>query len=70
MKIQSFNSLGENPSVTIASEDFFIRQAPFSIWSWGEDELTQQGVTWLEIQYGKGTVIGQGPIQSPVIIEE
>ena len=70
MKIQSFNGLGENPSVTIASEDFFISQAPFSIWSWGESELTQQGVTWLEIQYGKGTVIGQGPIQSPVVIKE
>ena len=70
MNIQSFNGPEEKPSVTIASEDFFISQAPYSIWSWGEGELTQQGVMWLEIQYGKGTVIGQGPIQSPVIIED
>ena len=32
-----------------------------SIWNWGDKELTEFGVTWLAVQYGKGTTIGNGP---------
>jgi hypothetical protein len=40
-----------------------------SIWNWGDKELTEFGVTWLEVQYGKGTIIGSGPINSSSVIE-
>jgi hypothetical protein len=34
------------------------------------DAFTEDGVMWLEIQYGKGTIIGHGPIELPVIIND
>jgi hypothetical protein len=40
-----------------------------SIWNWGDNELTKSGVTWLEVQYGKGTTIGNGPIFPSSIIK-
>lgn len=70
MSIESFNNLGESASITKAREDFFISQPPRSIWSWGKGAFTEDGVMWLEIQYGKGTIIGQEPIELPVIIND
>ena len=52
-----------------ATKDFFINQPPMSIWNWGDNELTKSGVTWLEVQYGKGTTIGNSPIFPSSIIK-
>ncbi len=51
-----------NNEELLAKKDYLIVQKPNSLWSWGSSEFTDQGVMWLDIEYGKGTIIGQSPI--------
>ena len=51
-----------NNEELLAKKDYLIDQKPNSLWSWGSSEFTDQGVIWLDIEYGKGTIIGQSPI--------
>jgi hypothetical protein len=34
-----------------------------SLWSWGSGKLTEKGVMWLDVEYGKETIIGQKRIE-------
>jgi hypothetical protein len=69
MNIEIIDDDNNRINTTQAKKDFFISQPPMSIWNWGDKELTEFGVTWLEVQYGKGTIIGSGPINSSSVIE-
>jgi len=51
-----------NNEELLAKKDYLIVQKPNSLWYWGASEITTQGVMWLDIEYGKGTIIGQNPI--------
>ena len=51
-----------NNEELLAKKDYLIVQKPNSLWFWGSSEFTDQGVMWLDIEYGKGTIIGQSPI--------
>ena len=59
----SDNAEDEGRTTTIG-KDFFIDQAPMSIWGWGKGPLTQKGFMWLEVTYAEGARIGNGPIES------
>ena len=69
MNIDIIDDDNNRINTTQAKKDFLITQSPMSIWNWGNNELTKLGVTWLEIQYGKGTTIGSGPIKASIVIE-
>jgi hypothetical protein len=59
MKIEKSPS---NQRKLLAKKNHLIIQKPKSLWYWGSSELTDQGVLWLDIEYGKGTIIGKKPI--------
>ena len=59
MKIEKSPS---NNKEQLAKKDYLIVQKPNSLWHWGSSKFTDQGVMWLDIEYGKGTIIGQSPI--------
>ena len=44
-------------------KDFFVEQAPMSIWQWADGSSTQAGSMWLEVTYAEGTRFGNGPIE-------
>jgi len=64
MKIEETYS---NKTEIAVKEDHLIVQQPMSLWYWGSSQLTEKGVLWLDIEYGKGTIIGQGPIKTSFI---
>ena len=44
-------------------KDFFVEQAPMSLWQWADGPSTQAGSMWLEVTYAEGTRFGKGPIE-------
>lgn len=44
--------------ISIVNENSLIIHKPKSLWSWGEDKFTTQGVMWLDVEYGNETTIG------------
>ena len=60
MKLAMTESNKEDRTVT---EDFLIVHKPMSLWSWGSGKLTEKGVMWLDVEYGKETIIGKKRIE-------
>ena len=45
------------------TENNLIVHKPMSLWSWGSEKLTEKGVMWLDVEYGKETIIGKKRIE-------
>ena len=60
MNLVMTDSNKENRKV---AENFLIVHKPMSLWSWGSQRLTEKGVMWLDVEYGKETTIGEKRIE-------
>ena len=49
--------------VDTKKENNLIVHKPMSLWSWGSEKLTEKGVMWLDVEYGKETTIGKKRIE-------
>ena len=68
MNIWTYDSPSSPGTKVVAKKDFFIHQAPMSIWGYGEGPVTESGCMWLEVTYAKGASIGGGPIEEPILL--
>lgn len=48
---------------TTVKENFLIIHKPMSLWSWSTNNFTENGVMWLDVEYGKETTIGKKEIE-------
>jgi len=71
MKVWSFRDDEDESGTTVTvKEDFFIYQPPRSIWGYGNSPVTGlYGATWLEVTYAEGLSHGDGPIETPTVID-
>ena len=71
MKVWSFRDDEDKSGTTVTvKEDFFIYQPPRSIWGYGNSPVTGlYGATWLEVTYAEGLSHGDGPIETPTVID-
>ena len=60
MKLAITESNRQDQEVT---ENNLIVHKPMSLWSWGSEKLTEKGVMWLDVEYGKETTIGKKRIE-------
>ena len=60
MKLAITESNRQDQEVT---ENNLIVHKPMSLWSWGSEKLTEKGVMWLDVEYGKETIIGKKRIE-------
>jgi hypothetical protein len=69
MSVWSYESPNSLGTKVVAGKDFLIDQAPMSIWGFGTGPITEKGCMWLEVVYAKGTRVGGGPIETPVLLK-
>lgn len=51
------------------TRDFFVWQAPYSLFGFGSGPATEAGAVWLEVIYAQGLAVGGGAIEAPTHAE-
>ena len=65
MNIQTYRAPGEKAERFSLGNHFYVERAPMSIFGLADGVVTNGGVVWLEVTYGKGTSISNTPIEDP-----
>ena len=67
LRVLTQNSPNSATKTKMVYKDFFINRPPKSLWTWDNGTLSKKGAMWLEVTYGQGARIGNGPIENPII---
>ena len=67
--INQLSEPGAAGAPTKLTRDFFVHQAPYSLFGFGDGPVTEAGAVWLEVIYAKGLAVGGGEIEIPSHVE-
>ena len=60
---------GDAGVLTKLNRDFFVYQAPYSLFGFADEAVTTDGAIWLEVVYAQGLELGGGGIEIPSHLE-
>jgi len=65
LNIQTYKAPNEPAEQVTLSKYFHVERAPLSIFGLASGVVTERGVIWFEVTYGKGTAVSDTPIEEP-----